>query len=520
MGSLGAMKARSFSKDRYFQGDVEDVAELIPEGIEGRVPYKGPLGADRPPARRRPPAGDGLLRRRHDRRAAGGALRAHHRRRSPREPSARRDDHEGSAQLPPWLSRAVPTSRGARAGAGGPPGARARLRRSVQPADRPPRPRGARLLGARLASRSGRTRSSRGTRPRSSSPAGPASVYAEGAPLADPAIFELGIPTLGICYGMQLLARELGGAVESNDVSEYGKADVELDGDAALFHDLASEQVVWMSHRDSVVAAPPGRARHRVVADDADRRLRGSRARPLRRPVPPRGRPHPAGPAHARDLPLRRRGRAARVDARRRDRGAGRADPRAGRLRARDLRSLGRGRLGRRGAARPQGGRRPAHVRLRRPRPPAGERGGGGGGDVRRPLPRPARPRRRARAVPRAARRGDGAGGEAEDRRRGVHPRLRGGGAQARRRPVPRPGDALLRRDRVGGRGRRRGEDQVAPQRRRPAGGHADGARRAAALALQGRGAARRASSSGCPSGWSGAIPSRGRGSRSGSSAT
>jgi IMP dehydrogenase len=43
MGSLGAMKARSFSKDRYFQGDVEDVAELIPEGIEGRVPYKGPL---------------------------------------------------------------------------------------------------------------------------------------------------------------------------------------------------------------------------------------------------------------------------------------------------------------------------------------------------------------------------------------------------------------------------------------------------------------------------------------------
>ena len=87
---------------------------------------------------------------------------------------------------------------------------------------------------------------------------GPASVYAEGAPLADPAIFELGIPTLGICYGMQLLARELGGSVESNDVSEYGKADVELSADGALFGDLATEQVVWMSHRDSVVAAPPG----------------------------------------------------------------------------------------------------------------------------------------------------------------------------------------------------------------------------------------------------------------------
>ena len=64
MGSLGAMKARSFSKDRYFQGDVEDVDKLVPEGIEGRVPVQGPGAADPLPARRRPPAGDGLLRRR------------------------------------------------------------------------------------------------------------------------------------------------------------------------------------------------------------------------------------------------------------------------------------------------------------------------------------------------------------------------------------------------------------------------------------------------------------------------
>ena len=47
MGSLGAMRARSFSKDRYFQGDVEDVDKLVPEGIEGRVAYKGPLAPDR-----------------------------------------------------------------------------------------------------------------------------------------------------------------------------------------------------------------------------------------------------------------------------------------------------------------------------------------------------------------------------------------------------------------------------------------------------------------------------------------
>jgi GMP synthase (glutamine-hydrolysing) len=86
---------------------------------------------------------------------------------------------------------------------------------------------------------------------------GPASVYADGAPLADPGLFELGVPTLGICYGMQLMARELGGAVEANDVSEFGKTEVEL-RDSALFHDVPPEQVVWMSHRDSVVAPPSG----------------------------------------------------------------------------------------------------------------------------------------------------------------------------------------------------------------------------------------------------------------------
>jgi GMP synthase (glutamine-hydrolysing) len=95
---------------------------------------------------------------------------------------------------------------------------------------------------------------------------GPASVYAEGAPQADPAIFELGIPTLGICYGMQLMARELGGVVESNEVSEFGKADVALDEQGALFGDLQREQVVWMSHRDSVTGAPPGA---RVTASSA-----------------------------------------------------------------------------------------------------------------------------------------------------------------------------------------------------------------------------------------------------------
>jgi GMP synthase (glutamine-hydrolysing) len=86
---------------------------------------------------------------------------------------------------------------------------------------------------------------------------GPASVYADGAPDLDTAIFDLGIPTLGICYGMQLMARDLGGAVERTGASEFGKAELEA-GESQLFQDLPAAQTVWMSHRDSVTAAPAG----------------------------------------------------------------------------------------------------------------------------------------------------------------------------------------------------------------------------------------------------------------------
>jgi GMP synthase (glutamine-hydrolysing) len=86
---------------------------------------------------------------------------------------------------------------------------------------------------------------------------GPASVYASGAPDVDPEVLQLGVPTLGICYGMQLMAQHLGGEVESNDVSEYGKTEV-VAGESVLFRDLPAEQTVWMSHNDSVVAPPPG----------------------------------------------------------------------------------------------------------------------------------------------------------------------------------------------------------------------------------------------------------------------
>jgi GMP synthase (glutamine-hydrolysing) len=91
---------------------------------------------------------------------------------------------------------------------------------------------------------------------------GPASVYAEDAPHVDPAIFGLGIPTLGICYGMQLMALDLGGRVDRTGVSEFGKTQLQVD-ESRLLRDTPSEQTVWMSHRDSVVAPPEGA---RVVA--------------------------------------------------------------------------------------------------------------------------------------------------------------------------------------------------------------------------------------------------------------
>lgn len=89
---------------------------------------------------------------------------------------------------------------------------------------------------------------------------GPNSVYADDAFSVDPAIFELGIPILGICYGMQLMAAKLaGGAVENADNSEYGRANIEVtDSNAVMFAGLPQKQYVWMSHGDLVTKVPDG----------------------------------------------------------------------------------------------------------------------------------------------------------------------------------------------------------------------------------------------------------------------
>jgi GMP synthase (glutamine-hydrolysing) len=87
---------------------------------------------------------------------------------------------------------------------------------------------------------------------------GPASVYVENAPRVDLGLFELGVPVLGICYGMHLMAQDLGGRVERTGVSEFGKTTLAASPGALFGEELAGEQVVWMSHRDSVAAVPPG----------------------------------------------------------------------------------------------------------------------------------------------------------------------------------------------------------------------------------------------------------------------
>lgn len=87
---------------------------------------------------------------------------------------------------------------------------------------------------------------------------GPNSVYDENSFRCDEAIFELGIPVLGICYGMQLMTLHFGGKVEKAKHREYGKANIEVKNSSLLFRDLPSQQVVWMSHGDLVVETPSG----------------------------------------------------------------------------------------------------------------------------------------------------------------------------------------------------------------------------------------------------------------------
>ncbi|HBQ28852.1 GMP synthase [Peptococcaceae bacterium SCADC1_2_3] len=87
---------------------------------------------------------------------------------------------------------------------------------------------------------------------------GPASVYQPGAPVCDPQLYDLGIPILGICYGMQLMSVQLGGVVVSAEYREYGRTTLEILEPDILLQNMGSSQVCWMSHGDRVEKPPPG----------------------------------------------------------------------------------------------------------------------------------------------------------------------------------------------------------------------------------------------------------------------
>jgi len=111
---------------------------------------------------------------------------------------------------------------------------------------------------------------------------GPSSVYADGAPGLDASLFTAGVPVFGMCYGFQLMAQGLGGAVSPTGAREYGRTPVKVDRPGTLLADLPTDHSVWMSHGDSVIAAPPGfdvlastRVTPVAAFEDTDRGLAG-----------------------------------------------------------------------------------------------------------------------------------------------------------------------------------------------------------------------------------------------------
>jgi GMP synthase (glutamine-hydrolysing) len=116
---------------------------------------------------------------------------------------------------------------------------------------------------------------------------GPQSVYEPGAPSADPELFRLGVPVLGICYGMHVMAHELGGGVEGSERREYGRAEIAILEPGRLFEGLSPRETVWMSHGDRVRDLPPGfvitagtRNAPVVAFEDPERRCYGIQFHP------------------------------------------------------------------------------------------------------------------------------------------------------------------------------------------------------------------------------------------------
>ena len=323
---------------------------------------------------------------------------------------------------------------------------------------------------------------------------GPASVLDKDAPLAPMAIYQAGVPVLGICYGEQAMAQQLGGKVEGGHHREFGRAEVEVTKPSALYRRRLGGRPaypVWMSHGDRVTKLPAGFAATGTSANAPDRHDRRREAQILRHAIPSRSHAHAAWRGadpqfRAQDRRLHRRLDHAGVQGR-----GDRKNPPPGRQGQGDLRAFRRRRFRRRRGADPRGDRRPAHLRVRRSRPVAARRRRTRGRSVPRPLQHSARACRTPRSC--SSRRSTGVDdpeAKAQDHRQAVHRRVRGRGEEDRRRRVSGPGHALSRRDRERVVHRRPvGDDQIAPQCRRLARAHEHEARRAVARIVQGRGA-------------------------------
>jgi GMP synthase (glutamine-hydrolysing) len=116
---------------------------------------------------------------------------------------------------------------------------------------------------------------------------GPSSVYADGAPTTDPALFATGTPVFGICYGFQAMAQALGGEVAHTGGSEFGRTELSVEPGGTLLRDLPDQQSVWMSHGDAVTTPPPGFAVVAATAgapvaafENVERRLAGVQFHP------------------------------------------------------------------------------------------------------------------------------------------------------------------------------------------------------------------------------------------------
>ena len=397
---------------------------------------------------------------------------------------------------------------------------RHRLRLAVLDADRPPRARMPRLLRARAArTRPGR-RSRSSSRAASSSPAAPPASTSRRAAHRRPGCSSRicrcsASATACSCWRTSSAARSRRRRSASTATPSSNQGDVE----SPLFAGLPPSMPVWMSHGDRITQLPPG-FQSIAYSDNSPLAAMSNSAAHRRHPVPPGGRAHAARQADARELPVQDLRLPRRLDARQLHRRQHQPHPRAGRRRARDLRALRRRRL--------RGG---------------GDAGARAIGDqltcifVDNGLMRREEPERVVDTFRRhmemqlvhvdaAERFLDAAQGRHRSRSRSAASSARPSSASSRRRPTRSARSTSSRRarpTRTSSRARpdsgNDGEDQDAPQRRRPAEGDDVRADRAAALPVQGRGAAGRPRRSACPTRWSTASRSPAPASRSASSA-